>query len=62
MFANFRLVQICTVLTHGDLLESVAGQRHRGAILSFARRIWPRAFLRRFAARHGLFMLISAIK
>lgn len=62
MFARFSAVQICTVLTHGDLLESVAGQRHRGAFLSIARSIWPRALLRRFAAAHGLFMLITAVK
>jgi SAM-dependent methyltransferase len=62
LFAAFRAVEIQTVLTHGDLLESVAGQRHRGAFLSIARRIWPRALLRRIAARHGLFMLISAAK
>jgi 2-polyprenyl-3-methyl-5-hydroxy-6-metoxy-1,4-benzoquinol methylase len=62
LFAAFGVVHIQTVLTHGDLLESVAGQRHGGAFLSVARRIWPRAILRRFAARHGLFMLISAIK
>jgi SAM-dependent methyltransferase len=62
LFARFSTVQICTVLTHGDLLESVAGQRHRGAFLSIARWIWPRGLLRRFAAGHGLFMLISATK
>jgi ubiquinone/menaquinone biosynthesis C-methylase UbiE len=61
-FADFSAVAIQTVLTHGDLLESVAGQRHRGALLSIARRLWPRALLRRFASRHGLFMLISATK
>jgi len=27
-------VQIRTWLTHGDLLESAAGQRHGGAVLS----------------------------
>jgi SAM-dependent methyltransferase len=62
LFAAFGAVAIHTVLTHADLLESVAGQRHRGAFLSLARWAWPRAFLRRFGARHGLFMLISAIK
>jgi hypothetical protein len=62
LFAAFSRVEIQTVLTHADLLESVAGQRHRGAFLSIARRIWPRALLRRFASRHGLFMLISATK
>jgi SAM-dependent methyltransferase len=62
LFAAFSSVKIETVLTHADLLESVSGQRHRGLFLSIARHIWPRALLRRFASRHGLFMLISAIK
>ncbi len=41
-------VKIRTVFTHGDLLESGAGQRHQGRLLSLARKIWPRAFLKRF--------------
>jgi SAM-dependent methyltransferase len=62
MFAAFSSVQIRTRLTHGDLLESAAGQRHGGALLSLARRIWPRSLLRTHAASHGLFMLIRAVK
>jgi ubiquinone/menaquinone biosynthesis C-methylase UbiE len=62
MFEAFSAAQIRTVLTHGDLLESAAGQRHGGALLSLARRIWPRSLLRRFAGAHGLFMLIRAVK
>jgi len=62
LFAAFSRVDVRTVLTHGDLLESEAGQRHRGAALSMARRLWPRALLKRFATGHGLFMLITATK
>jgi SAM-dependent methyltransferase len=62
LFAAFRRVRIETRLTHGDLLESQAGQRHEGKLLRFARRVWPRALLRRCAAGHGLFMLITAVK
>jgi ubiquinone/menaquinone biosynthesis C-methylase UbiE len=62
MFGSFRVVQIRTVLTHGDLLEGSAGQSHEGAFLSIARRCLPRALIRRFAGRHGLFMLITAAK
>lgn len=62
MFARFRSVKIRTVLTHGDLLESEAGQRHGGVLLSTARRMWPRALLRRFASGHGLFMLVTVVK
>jgi ubiquinone/menaquinone biosynthesis C-methylase UbiE len=62
MFGCFSTVQVRTVLTHGDLLESAAGQRHGGAHLTVARKLWPRALLRRFAPGQGLFMLISAVK
>jgi ubiquinone/menaquinone biosynthesis C-methylase UbiE len=62
MFQAFSAAQIRTVLMHGDLLESAAGQRHGGALLSLARRFWPRKLLRKFAGAHGLFMLIRAVK
>ncbi|MGP1274260.1 MAG: class I SAM-dependent methyltransferase [Caulobacterales bacterium] len=62
MFAAFEDVSIETVLTHGDLLESEAGQRHRGAFLSLARKIWPRGLIRRLLPAAGLFMLIRARK
>jgi hypothetical protein len=62
LFAAFRDVRIKTVLTHGDLLESGAGQRHGGLALSLARRIWPRSLIRRLFPRAGLFMLIEAKK
>jgi SAM-dependent methyltransferase len=62
MFAAFSSVHIRTCLTHGDLLESAAGQRHGGALLSLARTIWPRKLLRKYARSHGLFMLIRAVK
>jgi ubiquinone/menaquinone biosynthesis C-methylase UbiE len=62
MFSAFRSVDIGVVLTHGDLLESAAGQRHQGSLLAVARRVWPRKLLKRWAKRHGLFMMIRAIK
>jgi SAM-dependent methyltransferase len=62
MFAAFSRVDVRTVLTHSDLLESGAGQRHRGAALAVAHRLWPRSLLRKFASNHGLFMLITATK
>ena len=46
LFSDFASVTIRTVLTHGDLLESDVGQRHRGRLLSIAKQIWPRALLR----------------
>lgn len=62
LFAAFRDVRISTPLTHGDLLESAAGQRHRGLALTAARVVWPRWFIRRFLPGAGLFMLIDARK
>jgi ubiquinone/menaquinone biosynthesis C-methylase UbiE len=62
LFAGFEEVRIRTVLTHADLLESEAGQRHRGTVLALARRLWPRSILRRLAPGLGLFMLIEARK
>ena len=50
------------VLTHGDLLTSSAGQRHRGLALSIARRIWPRWLIRTAFRNQGLFMLVTVTK
>jgi SAM-dependent methyltransferase len=62
LFAGFRSVAIRTVLTHGDLLSSGAGQRHQGPSLAMARVVWPRWLIRRLFAGFGLFMLITAEK
>ena len=62
LFSRFTEVRIRTVLTHGDLLESMAGQRHQGRLLTMARKIWPRALIKRVFPALGLFMLIEARK
>lgn len=62
LFSAFSEVKIQTVLTHGDLLESGAGQRHRGWVMTLARKIWPRKLIRRLFPNAGLFMLIEARK
>jgi len=62
MCHRFKQVTIDTFLTHGDLLTSAAGQRHEGWMLQLARRIWPRALIRRWFPKHGLFMTIEATK
>lgn len=62
MFSQFDDVEIRIELTHGDLLESGAGQRHRGPMLTIARKLWPRRLLRRMVPGAGLFMLIAAVK
>lgn len=59
---GFSAHSVRTVLTHGDLLESAAGQRHRGSLLTLARALWPRPLIHRFLSDRGLFLLISAIK
>lgn len=62
MFTAFNNVSIRTVLTHGDLLESEAGQRHQGVLLSLVRKVWPRWMIRKYFPNSGLFMLIEAKK
>lgn len=62
LFRDFRDVSTRVVLTHGDLLSSAAGQRHRGPLLSIARRVWPRWFIRHLFPGHGLFLLLSATR
>jgi ubiquinone/menaquinone biosynthesis C-methylase UbiE len=62
LFSAFSSVTIETVLTHGDLLTSEAGQRHRGKLLKLARVLWPRWLISALFPRAGLFMLITARK
>lgn len=62
LFAGAARVQCRIELTHGDLLSSEAGQRHRGPMLALARRIWPRRLLERYAKDLGLFLLIEGEK
>jgi len=62
LFAMFHHAEITTVLTHADLLESEAGQRHRSPLLNLAKKLWPRPLLKLLFPRAGLFMLIKATK
>jgi len=62
LFEGAHDVTLKVVLTHGDLLESGAGQRHKGRWLALARWIWPRWLLRRIAGRFGLFLLVAGQK
>ena len=62
LMRRFESVSIRTVLTHGDLLSSDAGQRHRGPALTMARALWPRRLIQTMLPRAGLFMLIEARK
>lgn len=62
LFSGFRLVTISSELSGGDLMEGAAGQRHPGRLLTIARKVWPRWFLRRVGRRAGLFLIIEAVK
>lgn len=62
LFKDFKIEDIRTFLTHGDLLTSPVGQRHRGPLLSVARLIWPRGLIRLLFPKHGLFMTIKGRK
>jgi len=62
LFSEFRHVTVSTVLTHGDLLSSGAGQRHEGIVLNIMRSIWPKILVKKFLSGFGLFMLIQAKK
>lgn len=62
MFADFARVEVSARLSPGDLITGEAGQRHRGLLLSTARRLWPRALIRRWLERRGLFLIITAVK
>ena len=62
LFREFTDESIEIHLGHGDLLSSQAGQRHEGALLAVARRIWPRWLFRRLCRGNGLTMMIRATK
>lgn len=46
-------------LSEGNLLTGGAGQRHGGPLLSLARRLWPRAMIRAWMPRMGLFLVVA---
>lgn len=62
LFSGYSEVNILTELGPADLLESDAGQRHRGLILSLAYLIWPRFFIKRYLKNFGLVLLVTAKK
>jgi len=45
LFRDFDAKTMSTHMSHGDLLASDAGQRHRGPLLQVAKAIWPRSLL-----------------
>ncbi len=64
LFDCFESVRVRPILSFGDLLLGEVGQRHRGALLTFAKRLYPRALIR-YASRRfdlGLYLLIDCRK
>jgi SAM-dependent methyltransferase len=62
LFALFSRVTASTQLSPGDTLDGAAGQRHPGLVIELARRVWPRALIRKALPGYGLFLLIEAVK
>ncbi|QOG17180.1 class I SAM-dependent methyltransferase [Bradyrhizobium sp. SEMIA] len=59
---GLRVAKMEVQLSPGDLLSGATGQRHRGRLLSIARRLWPRRILRSVARPLGLYLMIEAIR
>jgi SAM-dependent methyltransferase len=62
LFEGFSRVTTSMQLSPGDTLDGASGQRHTGAALAMARRIWPRHLIKKFLRRYGLFLLVDAVK
>jgi SAM-dependent methyltransferase len=62
LFSRFESCRVVPTLTHADLLEGDVGRRHRGRLLTFAKRIWPRRLIRQLPGRFGSDLLIEATK
>jgi ubiquinone/menaquinone biosynthesis C-methylase UbiE len=62
MFSDFSSVAVDIKLGLGDLLQGAVGQRHRGGLLTVAKRLWPRWFIKKFLRNHGMAMMIEAVK
>ena len=62
MFTRFSLIDARAQLSFGDLLQGSVGQRHRGLLLTLARRIWPRELLKKVMKNHGMMLLVEAKK
>lgn len=63
LFSCFsRIIRVHTMLTSSDLLQGECGQQHRGIALWAARKLWPRWLIKRGFHRHGLWLMIEAVK
>ena len=61
---QFSNVEISVQLSFGDLLEGDVGVRHKGLLLTFAKAIYPRSFIKLISQffRIGLYLLIKIEK
>jgi SAM-dependent methyltransferase len=62
LFNAFTQVAVRPQLSFGDLLEGGVGQRHRGMLLTLAKKLYPRPLIRRACKNHGLYLLIEGEK
>lgn len=62
LFSKFKNVKITNQFSQGDLLIGAAGQRHRGILLSLAKKFWPRWLIKKLFKHHGLYLLIEAVR
>ncbi len=62
LFAAFSRATIRTGVSAGDLLQGAVGQQHQGRWLDVAKRVWPRALIRKALPNHGLLLLVRAAK
>lgn len=62
LFKNYTSVNMKVQLCLGDLLEGEVGQRHRGGLLSIAKKLWPRPLIKLLFPYFGLFLMIEAKK
>lgn len=62
MLKDFTSVKAWSQLSFGDLLYGAVGQQHKGAMLTIAKKIWPRNLFKKIFKNHGLTLFIEAVK
>lgn len=62
LLADFEHVELSTALLAGDLLAMKASSRYQSSLARLAWALYPRGLIRRFGARLGLGLLITARK
>jgi ubiquinone/menaquinone biosynthesis C-methylase UbiE len=62
LFEGFEVAKIESPLTHGDLLDSDVGARHKGGLLSLGKKMLPRGLIKALLPNHGLFLMLTLYK